>query len=282
MAVALTIKNTFFAFSEETEVLETKRSTSVPRSWKPVSSPGCMLAEPTCKLAEPTFKLADRWADVSDCASTDDQETYLGASSSDSDGSSSAHGDVPPPPQPSSAELPRKTVLSLCDTISLETNRKVTKLNRKARLFEPISPPFPPDMRSVITAAETALRDHPKISNVHVSEGSLGSITTIVGTYPTGLSIFYLMRMLTIVKTAILDAAGKSAETYVIGYANEPFSNVGRSGFSMKMGMVPAEREASICWDTYQNGCCSRRSTCRWCHPSDAELAQVVVMLNEA
>jgi hypothetical protein len=309
MAMELTIKNTFLDLvgdeQEEACAVQKKRSTSLPRSWKPAC------------LSE--FKLSDAVAIASDastgdsdeCLSVGDNEVSSGIlSSSASDCASSEHMEQ-------ADDVPTKSVLcldSLCDTelgsspkeklswsdlsdhlfedfmpkkvlclsnMVEEAKVQRTKLKAKARMFEPISM-LPQDMRNVLNAAQAALCTAPKITNVQVSEEYFGGTTKIVGSYAKGsLQVFELVKILSIVKMALLDAAAESSNTYIVGYLKQPFSNVGANGFSGRLGTVSAADEETVCWDTYQKGFCPRPATCRWCHPCDADLMKIVVMLNE-
>jgi hypothetical protein len=266
-APEMTVKNTFLDLVELIEEPEGKRSHSVPRSWKPACPEPCR-----------PLRSAPRWADSADdfTEHTSCGVTFLVSDSStvDSDHDcqvSSSSEDITP------GHSGEKVTLSLCSTIVQER----TKLKSKAKIFEPVSS-LPRDMHCVLMAAQAALSSSPNILNVQMCDGRLGGITTIIGSYARGsLQVFELMKTLTIVKTLLLDAAANTENTYVMGYVSDPFTDIGQSGFSTKLASVPAEQEASTCWDCYQKGFCPRRSTCRWCHPLDSNLANVVVMLNE-
>jgi len=260
MAMELVVRNTFIDFDNvDTDAPSSKRSTSVPRSWKPAS---CVLGAKTL------------WSDVSTVASdepfVDQDVSSSGVSCSDSDGASSEHN-----------EDASKAVLCLSSMISEEDKLRSTKLSAKARMFEPISS-LTQDIRLVLTAAHASLKASPKLFNVHMSEGAFGGATTIIGSYAKGsLLAFELVKTLSIVRMALLDAAATSENTYVIGYARQPFLEIGQSGFSAKLSSVPTTQDDMTCWDTYQKGFCPRPSTCCWCHPADSEIVKVIVMLSE-
>jgi len=298
MAIEFTVKNTFLDLvGENTEQPESKRSHSVPRSWKPSSPESCNLRRERWADATDAFAASDvstvdsdEFMSVADpkevlssgLSSSDSDETTvpsLGerinfrldglASSDDSDGTDSVHsGDR------------EKFSLCLCDMVEHEAPRR-TKLKSKARMFEPVQL-LPRDMHCVVTAAHAALTSSPKIFNVQMSDCRLGGTTTIIGSYARGsLQVFELVKTLSIVKMMLLDAATNSENTYVMGYSEQPFTQIGHEGFSCKLGSVPASQEDATCWDTFQKGYCPRMATCRWCHPTDNNLAKVIVILNE-
>jgi len=270
MAIQMITKNTFVQLVDTTvPEIQSKRSSSLPRSWKPDSTPSCGHSKKSERYL---------WSDVStedcdECSTVADNEASSGAISSgasDGDGTPSEHSD----------EKEVKAVLCLSDSIVFSR----TKLTSKARLFEPVSA-LPRDMRLVLTAAQASLSGHPKLTNVHMSDGSLGGTTRISASYKKhSITVCELVKALSVVKMALLDAAAKSTETYILGYEKNPFIDhlaTGPAGFNTKLGAVPAMQEDTTCWDTYQKGYCPRQSTCRWCHPCESDFANVVVILNE-
>lgn len=267
MAIQVITKNTFVELVDTTAPeIQSKRSSSLPRSWKPVSNPSRGLSVKSERYL---------WSDVStidsdECSSVADNEASSGAISS-----GASDGDGTPSDQ--SDEQQAKAVLCLSDSIMFN----VTKLSSKARLFEPVCA-LPRDMRLVLMAAHASLFGHPKLMNVRMSDGSLGGTTTISASYKKhSFQVCELIKTLSVVKMALLDAAANSADTYVVGYEKQPFIDMGPTGFSAKLGAVPAMQEDTTCWDTYQKGFCPRQSTCRWCHPHESDFAKIVVVLTE-
>lgn len=302
----LTVKNTFFDVeSDVVSLVESKRSSSLPRSWKPSSQDDLASSRTT----------SPRWANIqvkSEASTTDSDDepcTECGYDSSDplcsqylphsdddattedgleSSGEhygaiSSSHSSTDSDDTASDPNVRRGIGLSLCDAIpqtKLVAPGK-TKLSSKARMFEL---PLPTDMRNVLLAATASMRHIPKLLNVQMSDGKLGGETTIVFSHARGLQTFDFVKILATVKMVLLDAASSSEETYVMGYDGKPFSATGTGknttwGFSCKLSSVPAHAADTTCWDTYRTGFCPRASTCRWCHPLDSDLLTVVVML---
>lgn len=303
MAMEMIIKNTFIDVEDSEEPTAAKRSSSVPRSFKPVT--------PMSKLA----KVADFHQPCASDASTGDSDECLSVGDNEAISSSSASSSTETDDASGAGktlisldtlclsekgdggttlswsdlsegldDFTPKTVLCLSDAITAEAKKERSRLSAKARLFEPVTPipSIPTDMQMVLMAAQTALRGCPKITNVQMTQGTFGGTTTIVGNYAKGsLQVFELVKTLATVKMALLDAANESTNTYIMGYLKTPFSNVGANGFSGKIGSVSAMQEDTTCWDSYQKGFCPRQSTCRWCHPADHDLVKIVVMLNE-
>jgi len=270
MAGALTVKNTFFDF-DDTNAATSKRSSSLPRSWKPLWGLAC---EDSDKNVPPSDGDAST-VDSDECCSVADIEgSCSGMSSSESD--QCRWCDVEP-----QDDTPSKIRLCLNQAISADAAARSTKLSSKARMFEPISS-LPMDMRLVLMAARAAFSGSPKILNVRMSESCLGGVTTLTGYYVKGsLNVGEVIQTLALVKIALLDAAASSENTYLLGYAKQPFNEESGSGFSARLGLVPTAQEDTACWDTYQNGFCYRRSTCWRCHPQESDLLTVAVALNE-
>lgn len=248
--IELTIKNTFIAFVDTSATTApSKRSTSLPRYWKPVSQ--------VKQVEHPAFASDASTADSSDDAST--AEEFASGAHSNSDNDSEP-----------------KAVLCL--------NNAILKLSSKASAFTPGREMFslPSETRKVLKVAFDTLSARPKVFNVHMSEGILGGTTTIVASYIKGsLKPFQLAKTLSIVQMTLIEAAAASSTTYIVGYMNQRFNEVGPSGFSTRIGSVPASQNDVTCWESYQKGFCPRQATCAWCHPQSKDLAVVVVVLNE-
>jgi len=290
MVGELTVKNTFFDVADSCVVCcgrFVRRSNSLPRSWTPFST------QDHTRVSDARAQCCNDDYFVSDEASTAGSECDLltecdfeydrsladyeipnaGASSGDSDGATSEH------------TVEKVVTLSLCETIVHEERRtklkapSSTKLSSKARLFEPA---MPRDMHNVLMATYALLRSRPNFLDVQMSDGKLGGTTTILASYARGsLQKFESIKMLSMLKKTLLDAAAKSQNTYVMGYSTKSFKDTGKAGFTAKLGSVPAAQRDTTCWDTYLKGFCPRKSTCRWCHPSDSDLMNIVVMLKE-
>jgi len=142
------------------------------------------------------------------------------------------------------------------------------------------------DLRNVLMAVQASVRANPRILKCEMGGGKLGGTTTIVFSHARGLLTFEFVRILATVKAALLDAASSAEEAYVMGYESKPFKALGMGknttwGFTASLGVVPATHQGRTCWDTYRKGSCPRRSTCRWCHPVESDLLNLVVMLKE-
>lgn len=160
------------------------------------------------------------------------------------------------------------------------------RLNPEARTFEPIpqaGASLMGEISTVIAAAASELSGSPYIMSVKVNEGErLGCVTTIfadlkISAGPAGAS-----EALDQAKAALLNAASRSQITYVLGYDTQPFEDMlvnDGSGFKATIGSVHATLQDRICWDTYQRGFCPRRSSCRWCHPLDSDLAPIQIIV---
>merc|ERR550537_1292725 len=69
-------------------------------------------------------------------------------------------------------------------------------------------------------------------------------------------------RALSMAKQALLDAASRSANIYVLGYKARPFTQTA-TGFEATLAKMPIEEE-SVCWTTFEEGHCVRGPACCW------------------
>lgn len=131
-----------------------------------------------------------------------------------------------------------------------------------------------------IAAATVALQGNPNVSAVKVVSG-VNMVTVVAEVTGTGAQgSFGARETLTLAKDAFLAFTAGSPNTFILGYSTpSPFKDLCNSGFSCSIAVVPAEHQATACWDTYQKGFCPRLATCRWCHPSDGDLTTVRVIL---
>jgi hypothetical protein len=290
--VEWTVKNTFLDVVEDGVPAAAKRSNSLPRSFKPAEAIACVaiLAVASDASTMDSDDCCTDHEDVGGCSSCDsdsephtDQTTSVKACGDNDDSCSESH-DAESTVASEKESSPKmvlclsKTILCLNESVNAAS---LTKLNSKARIFEPKNF-LPRDMKSVVAAAHASLSASPCILSARVKEGALGTPTTIVGTCPKGtLGSYDVQKTLSVVKMALLDAAANSENTYVIGYQVKPFEDMGISGFTLKLGSVPDAQADGTCWDSYQKGFCPRRSTCRWCHPTEKDFAQVIITLKE-
>merc|ERR1712187_328737 len=85
---------------------------------------------------------------------------------------------------------------------------------------------------------------------------------------------------LPLTQQAMLCAAEKSKNVYIVGYKRNPFMAMrGGLGFSAQLAVV--EDETRACWDLLKTGICSRGCRCRWQHPSWQVSLNIVVRRSE-
>jgi len=288
MLAELIVKNTFIDVAEDDScVLPSRRSSSLPRSWKPLNPDACErppTAAAACVASDDQASTVDTDYDLSTDydyeTRTDDDETEQSLEEFPDTASAG--------PCSSESDGDEKVALSLCEVIAEPSRTALrapssTKLNTKARLFQL---PMPAGMKAVLMAVQASLSAHTKILNVQMSDARLGDSLTILGTYARKtLRSREVVKLLAVMKMVLLDAAANSEETYVMGYKNNPFKSMKkvprRAGFSCQLGSVSAAQEESTCWETYHSGFCPRKATCRWCHPLDTDLVNVTVILME-
>mmetsp|Transcript_69275 Transcript_69275/g.150783 ORF Transcript_69275/g.150783 Transcript_69275/m.150783 type:complete len:254 (+) Transcript_69275:173-934(+) len=86
---------------------------------------------------------------------------------------------------------------------------------------------------------------------------------------------------LELAKTAMLEAAEQSSETYIVGYAATPFTQKSNGcGFEAQLALVSDETNA--CWDLLASGLCRRGCLCRWSHPAWQATVDVTAIFHGA
>jgi len=172
-----------------------------------------------------------------------------------------------------------RMTLSLDDMVSKESKRVGVKLKSCAKPFKSVRTP-PAEVTTVIANAVEVLSKAVGISSVRVRDGGMGGTTMIVGqsssSNPDAVWVFAL------VKDALLDSAKHSENTYIVGYDAQPFHNLDPWSFSANVACMPKTHQDTACWDTYEKGVCPRCSTCRWDHPSGVDQMRVIVMIQKA
>jgi hypothetical protein len=272
MPISITIKNTFLTL-EAPEEKPVRRSSSVPR---------------TFKLGDSNYietLHSDASTDASEKDNTENTPTnYSDADSQDGhtlgclDAWEDCLSEVPADASVTSDEYQaNKVTLSLADMVSGDTGKVRCKLSSCAQPFRSARTP-PAEVQSVIAMAVEVMSSGTDIVDVTVHDGGMGRTTMIVGksssTDPDGLWLFSL------VKDALLTAAERSENTYILGYGNQPFNNLDPLSFSANIVHVPAAHKDTACWDTYEQGHCPRCSTCRWDHPGEMDTMRVIVMIS--
>jgi hypothetical protein len=257
----LSVKNTFIEFVESPASHATeRRCTSLPPAWRqPVvwrSTIGY-----SCKQPEACLDLAVAPSE----ASTDDIED------SSDDGASSAE----------TVETPNKVTLCLDNVVcnipeAMAKEAPRTKLVSNATAFEPAARSHRGELRELLAAVRAALLKLSFVAEVMMHEAHTGDATQISLKVPWGMQ-GRVATALSLAKAALLETAGYSECVYVLGYAARPFVEMGDGSFGAWLGCLPAAHANMVCWDTYTKGACPRRSSCRWCHPTPADLMQVFV-----
>lgn len=290
MALNIIIKNTFLDVEESdgsgSACGSTRRSSSVPRTWKPGFSLDKSFSDATPSIGSTA---------ASDGELSDGQPAPL----RDVEGQDvvSAPPTPPTPPMPKKAGLnPEAAEFQMPPAAEMLAAWPPTfngismiRLNPEARVFEPMPTPMaradhtlPPEISIVVSAAKQALLGGQHVLDAQVTEGALGQTTTITAEVDDKLGPNDSHEILGLAKAALLEAAANSQMTYVLGYGTVPFQDVTDSGFKAAIGSIPPSMQGSICWDTYQKGYCPRRALCRWCHPTETDLAQIRVLLKRA
>lgn len=138
------------------------------------------------------------------------------------------------------------------------------------------------EIGAVLKSVARALSFNPDVQNVQITESDLGASSAVHIELPplhaNNAASVQVVRALA--KGALLDAAAQSLNTYVIGYLNEPFTNVGDYSFKAVMASMPDSETA--CWSFYQKGRCGNENSCRRFHPGANEMSVVWVHLQHS
>jgi len=168
--------------------------------------------------------------------------------------------------------------LSLADMVDTTAKAPRTKLRSQAATFKSVVA-APAEVTQVIDNAVAALSCCPDIINTSVQHGGMGGTTIIVGeSASTDPDVSWTFVS---VKDTLLKSAEQSENTYILGYGNQPFNTLDNLSFSASVVCVPAAHQSTACWDMYEQGFCSRCSTCRWDHPGKLDTMRIVVMIKK-
>jgi len=297
MAIEYTVKNTFLTKVKPTQEEPVRRSSSVPRAFKPSDfkvmgpiSDACTTASDKDSMSSlnRSDSVASFAATCSECDSQDYSSIGGGVGwgcqdfpdyRSDCMESSSLDEKESPTDACADEKHRSRVTISLDDMVSKEVKIARAKLKSNARPFKSARTPAGEVMGVIANAVEVLSKDA-DISSVRVHDGGMGGTTMIVGKSsslnPDALLVFSL------VKDALLRSAEKSENTYILGYGTQPFNNLDPLSFSANIACMPKTHQDTACWDTYENGSCPRCATCRWDHPSDIDQIRVIVMIQKA
>jgi len=299
------VKNTFIDLEEHDDDLqrgESRRSNSVPRTWKPgtLGLPLSSSELPSDASVSSSTTAASRGEDASDVG----QESDLTEANDPFHFTIDSMAWQPTGP----SMVPRATTGLMATRLNREAaaflppnmgrpvrEATVPRLNAQAPAFEPSQHPthvqqgFQSQRQEVsdaIAAATLALQGSQVVSDVKVTPGSGNAVSIDGEVVGTGAQVSFTMKeALQSAKDALLTFAASSQNTYVMGYEQTPFKDWVEHGspmtcgFSATIGIVPAEHQDTACWDTYQKGFCPRPATCRWCHPEDWDMSNVCFTL---
>lgn len=298
-AASVTVKNTFLSWTKPLEEEPVKRSSSVPRTFKP----GCFTVD---FISDDSTSASDKdslsghirrenfattssdgdsqdFVDTedfpdyrSDCTDYDEEFLHPCATTWETP-SAEEKGSTTDAPVGEDQKT-RPFTLSLDDMVSMEAKVRC-KLKPCARPFKSmLKQPPTTEVMTVVASAVEVLSKCDGILGVQVHDGGMGGTTMIVGksahANPEAEPVFSK------VKDALLHSAEQSENTYILGYGAQPFNNLDNMSFSANIASVPNDDTA--CWETYEKGFCPRCATCRWDHPSDIDQVRVIVMIQKA
>jgi hypothetical protein len=297
MVVTVTVKNTFLDVKRQFEEVPARRSSSVPRTFKPGDC-GCgdwphsddstIASDKDVTETCPTTS-SDSEQDFRDCCS-DSTDVHQGeqdfpdcCSDCTDDCGEFEHtcaeqrcecvlAALLERPVPADEARKGRVTLSLSDTVTDKT-----KLRSQAKPFTSVRTP-PAELLQLIGNAVEVLRSGKDILDVQAHHGGMGGTTMIMATSTSSNPNDPLV--LSLVKDALLHSAEQSENTYILGYGAQPFKNLDSVSFSFNVACTPAAHQNTACWDMYETGLCCR-ATCTWDHPSDMDKMRIIVMVKK-
>jgi len=262
----LSVKNTFLDVANESPV-ETPRSSSVPRSWKPESvsstspSDNGNLDIIEAAAVAPSYDWS-RGTSIRSCAedlSEIEVHSFM----------------FPALVTSATGRLAHQPGFVPSNAAQGETHSQRVEVPMPPYMTGPGTPWA--DVHAVIASAQEAMRLNDHVKQVSLTSGPMGGATGILAEVRGGVDKG--SSALTAAKAALLAAAERSETVYVMGYAANPFRDYGDTGFKCWVGHLPTSLRGKGCWDNLQKGFCPRRSSCRWCHVEAPDLLRVVVRL---
>lgn len=291
------IKNTFFDVEEHDDDLqrgESRRSNSLPRTWKPGNSE--LSSDASVYSSTTAASRGEGASDVGEDSDLAEIDSTTASPHSAADAAAWQRLSPASAPRPRagtfsmSARLNPQAAAFMPPSIGTSVRQAAApRLNAQAAAFQPLQAPsiveqgpfLPQQVSDAVAAATMALQGSHNVSGVQVLYGNENTVSVEGET----MGAFGMNEVLQLAKDALLTFAATSQNTYVLGYEKTPFQDwtsegsPRQCGFQAVIGIVPAEQEATACWDTYQKGFCPRRAQCRWCHPEDRDLVTVCCTL---
>jgi hypothetical protein len=278
MALSIMVKNTFVDIDtkDPTAPLRTRRSSSIPCTWKP----GLFIECDSPHSDDSTMAFSDSGSqDVADCATICSDCTDLCVNAG------ARWADISEDLETSADEtVPSKVTLTLAEMVPTENSCQTgdckvrSKLRSQAQLFRSVRQP-PADLQAVIARTVTALKSSKDIVDVKVHDGGMGGTTMIVA--ESSSEDPNALWTLSLAKDAFLSSAEQSESTYILGYGAMPFSNLDNLSFSCRIACMAEAHQDSACWDFYEKGHCARCTTCHWHHPADNDIMRMIVMIKK-
>jgi hypothetical protein len=285
MIVSVTVKNTFLDVKRQSEEVPVRRSSSVPRTFKPGSVPGDCGCGDWPHSDDSTIASDKDVTEPCPTTSSDSEQDFPDYCSDCTDDCGEFEhicaeqrcecvlSALLERPVPADEARKGRVTLSLSDTVTDKT-----KLRSQAKPFTSVSSP-PAELVSLIANAVEVLRSGKDILDVEVHHGGMGGTTMIMATSTCSNPNAPLI--LSLVKDDLLHSAEQSENSYVLGYGAQPFKNLDSLSFSCNVGCIPAAHENTACWDMYETGFCPCRATCTWDHPSDMDKMRIIVMVKK-
>lgn len=301
MAISITVKNTFLSWTTPLEEEPVRRSSSVPRTFKPGCCTADLISDDSTSASDKDSlsghlrreNFATTSSDVdtedlpdyrSDCTDYDSEfcnpcaAAWETSSAVEKGSTTDALDGENPKMRPSTSD---KVTLSLDCMVSDASEKVRVKLKTTAKPFKSLlKKTATAEVMTVVASAVEVLSTCEGILGVQVHDGGMGGTTMIVG--KSAYAQPEAERVFSKVKDALLLKAEQSEKTYILGYGAQPFNNLDDMSFSANIASVPEAHQDTACWETYEKGYCPRCASCRWDHPRDIDQVRVIVMIQKA
>jgi len=161
-----------------------------------------------------------------------------------------------------------------------------TKLTSKAAAYQPVNmaasqPMQTTDARTdaVVNAAHLALLSCGQLRTIKIEHGITGqSPTLIIAELSRGADAASRCYDVVHLAKQALEAITARLPTTALLSARMQKEDCGYS-LRSNIACLPQGAENCMCWDTFHQGHCKRRSQCRWYHPQDSDISRIKVIV---
>jgi len=293
--MAVVVKNTFFDVPEHKFLsfyenpLHSRRSHSLPRSWRPAAESSKSLE---CEIL-PLRKLSFSDCSTRSNSSSPSELSVFADVESMADISSDAGLDGPSIMTPtSSVGSPRgflESLFSECSVCHAAEPEEIcgeaevidepvayrTKLTTASSSFSPASGDS--HMDAATSCVHLALVSCGQVKQVTIEHGRNGASSALISAELSNGSQAKAYDIMQLAKQS-LEAFASQLDSVSLLSARVQKEEQGYS-LRSSVACIPDQARDKMCWDILRCGHCPRRGTCRWYHPQEADIRRIKVSI---